>query len=355
MREEKILDAMAFLDEEILEEANQLRQGKGYKVTEKPLWIKWRKGFAVIAALFLITLGLFNFIPKDKGELIYGEAFSGYAGCGVLYSKDDLELTNFANPWLDNGVYIPATLPVYKNLSYNLAGEPSGLNDEKMVALLNEAARALDLEVMQVNKEVNPRNPERVFCYYADVDNTKIEVEADGLTTITFKDPIEVKDDFSEAYAELLGFEEPIISESSEGNYIVFDGKGTLTEDMTSYFFGYAEFYTNEEGKLSIIRIHNELMATEKIGEYFYISNEEAKEKLHRGEFYTNSGYGIYEKSPIVKTDMVYINSRYQEYFMPYYRFFVKVEDEGLPNKHNYGIFYVPAVSLDGPTLDLSE
>ena len=48
MREEKILDAMAFLDEEILEEANQLRQGKGYKVTEKPLWIKWRKSFQLL-------------------------------------------------------------------------------------------------------------------------------------------------------------------------------------------------------------------------------------------------------------------------------------------------------------------
>ncbi len=347
MREDKLLDAMSFLDEGILEEADNVRQGKASAKQEDPLWMKWRKGIAIIAALYLVTFGVTSLLEEDKGELIYGQYFSGSAGGDVVYREDDLYLVDNAKPWMENGIYIPATYPVYKNLSYHLAGEPSGLTDEQMLGLLNETASRLGFEITKIDKKVNPRNQEAVFSYYTEIDNAIIEVEADGLITITFKDAIEVEANYSETYASLLGFEEPIITESVEGNYIVFDGKGTLVEDMLSYYFAYAEFYINEEGNLSIIRIHNELMAAQKLGDYFYITEEEAKAKLYNGEFYTNSGYGIYEKSKIADVEIVYRNSRLEEYFMPYYCFYVQVEDEGFLGGHSYARFYVPAVDME--------
>ena len=349
MREEKLVDAMSFLDEELIEYTNEVRQGKACKEAKKeePLWMKWRKEIAIIAAVFLVSLGLSNLITENKGELIYGEFIDSDAGSGVIHSYDDLSIVNSASPWMGNDVFIPATLPVYRNLSYHLAGEPSGLTNEQMLDLIKETTDALGLELTQIEKEVNPRNPEAIFYYYTDIGNTRIEVEADGLITINFKDGIEVKKDFSKAYFELLNFEEPVITESLEGNYVVFDGKGTLEEDMLNYFFSYAEFYTNETDKLSMIRIHNNLLAAEKLGDYFYISEAEAKEKLYKGEFYTYSGYGLYEDSPIANVELVYINSRLQKHFLPYYCFYVEVEDEGLLKEYKYGLFYVPAVDLE--------
>lgn len=349
MREDKIIDAMNYIDEQILYEAWAERRPVEEKdiSPQQPLWLKWRKGIAVVAAVCLICAGLSTLLGDEKGEPIYGESFEGYAGCGTVCSEEELETINSANPMApleENGVYIPATLPVYKNLSYSLAGEPFGLSDGQMLDLLEDAANALGVEVVDVNREVNPRNKEHVYYYYAETGNVRIEAEADGLITIKFKDAIEVEEDFSEAYAELLGFEEAVVCESSEGNYVAFDGKGTLTEDAINYFFAYAEFFKNEEGKITTIRIHNELMAAEKMGDYFYIPATEAKEKLYKGEYYTNSGYGIYENSPIEKVELVYINSRTQEYFMPYYCFYIEIDDEGLPSGKYYGMFYVPAV-----------
>ena len=118
-----------------------------------------------------------------------------------------------------------------------------------------------------------------------------MEIFFDDETAIDVTDDL----DYVGMYSKLLNFEDPIIEKNVEGNYIVFDGKGTLTEDMLNYFFSYTEFYINEENKLSTIRIHNELIVTEKLGDYFYIPVEQAREKLYKGEFYTNSGYGIYE------------------------------------------------------------
>lgn len=349
MREDRLLDVMNFLDEDMLEEANRVRQYAQAKDNQKkmPLWIKWRKELVAIVALLLVALGITGFMTDEKGELIYGESFKGAAGCGVIYSEEELSFVNSDVPWNRQGAFVTATLPVYKNLSYSLAGEPSGLSDGQMVDLLKKTAGALKLDVKQIEKIVNDKNPELVYCYYTEVDNTRIEVEADGLITIMFKDAIEVEEDYSEAYKDLLDFEEPIATSNEEGNYVVFDGSGNLVEDMISYFFAYGEFYTNEEGNLSIIRIHNELMAAEKMGDYFYISEDEAKEKLFRGEFYTNSGYGIYENSPTIKTELVYINSRGQKYFMPYYCFYVEIEDDDFDAKPNYGTFYVPAVDLE--------
>ena len=214
-----------------------------------------------------------------------------------------------------------------------------------MIDLLAETAESLGLEITNIEKEYNPRNPDAVFRCYTTIDDTRIEVEADGLITIVIQD-----DAMSDKPAELdfgsLGFEEPVSSKDLDGNWRIFDGKGTVVEDMLNYFFSYANFYNGEEGNKETIRIHNKLMAAEKLGDYFCISVEAAKEKLYKGEFYTNSGCGIYENSRIARCDLVYRNGRTDEYYMPYYCFYIEIEDEYLPEGYNYGLFYVPAVEL---------
>ena len=352
MREERLVDAMNFIEDGILEESFEVRQGivdgdyvfDGTGVAKTNVWPKWCKTIAAVAAICLISVGIFNLIPDNKGELIYGKSFSGSGGGSIVFSEEELELVNTANPWIQNDVYIPATLPVYKNLSYSLAGEPSGLTDDQMLNLLEKTADSMGLEIEKVEKNVNNRDPEKVFSYFTVVGNTTIEVEADGLITITIKDEAEV-DITAEFDYSILGFEDPITTKNLEGNHIIYDGSGTLTEDMLNYFFGYAEFYLSEEGR-RIIRIHNELMAAEKLGDYFYITIEEATKKLYSGEFYTNSGYGIFKESHITKCELVYRNSRIEEIFMPYYCFYIEIEDENLPSGCHYGTFYVPAVDM---------
>ena len=351
MREERLVDAMNFIEDDILEESFEVRQGivnvdavfDGPVAVKASILPRWGKAIIAAAAMCLISIGIFNLIPDDEGELIYGKNFSG-AGSGIVFSEENLELVNTANPWMQNDVYMPAKLPVYKNLSYSPAGEPSGINDEQMLDLLEETADSMGLEIEKVEKTVNPRDPEKVFCYSTVASNTTIEVEADGLITITIKDEPGV-DMTAELDYSMLGFEEPIATKNIEGNHIIYEGKGNLSEDMLNYFFGYAEFYPSEEGR-RIIRIHNELMAAEKLGDYFNITIEEATKKLYSGEYYTNSGYGIYKDSHIAKCDLVYRNSRTEEAFVPYYCFYIEIEDENLPSGYHYGTFYVPAVDM---------
>lgn len=56
MKEDKLMDAMALLPEEMLEEAQQLRQKKR---------VPW-KGLAALAACLCLTLGLFLIAPRGK-------------------------------------------------------------------------------------------------------------------------------------------------------------------------------------------------------------------------------------------------------------------------------------------------
>ena len=82
-----------------------------------------------------------------------------------------------------------------------------------------------------------------------------------------------------------------------------------------------------------------------KAGDYPLISVQEAKELLLNGNYISDVMYELMGEEYIKKTELIYRLGVHEEYFMPYYRFYVELPQvEKNDGMKTYGAFYVPAV-----------
>ena len=91
----------------------------------------------------------------------------------------------------------------------------------------------------------------------------------------------------------------------------------------------------------------------EKLGDYPLISVAEAKEKLLDGQYQTSVPVPMPGEKYIAKVELVYRSGPKEETLLPYYRFYVELQDgngwqmtqsNGLKT---YGAYYVPAIQDD--------
>ena len=163
------------------------------------------------------------------------------------------------------------------------------------------------------------------------------------------------------AYAGLMGFENPQVNISG-GDYNIyaersfslsfFEGSGSETEQIVNYNFNRTAFYPNDEGNLFIARVYRPDLS-QKVGDYPIISAEKARELLLEGHYITTVPYEMPGAEYVKKVELIYRTGMYEQYYMPYYRFYVEVP-EGAPGGdtglNDYGAYYVPAV--DGAYLE---
>ncbi len=113
---------------------------------------------------------------------------------------------------------------------------------------------------------------------------------------------------------------------------------------MIQYNFRQTRFFFDEEGALYVIWISRPELS-EKAGDYPVISEREAREFLEEGEYLTASSHAVTGGEEISGGSLMYPDLESCGYFMPYYRFYVKLPEEKGENGRNvYGIYYVPAV-----------
>lgn len=94
-----------------------------------------------------------------------------------------------------------------------------------------------------------------------------------------------------------------------------FDAGGDYISQMVNYNFNRTVFYCDDEGKLFLARVFQPDLS-EKMGDY-----------------------------PIITTDKAYRTAETEEYYMPYYRFYVELPEEAREGGiKTYGAYYVPAV-----------
>ena len=75
------------------------------------------------------------------------------------------------------------------------------------------------------------------------------------------------------------------------------------------------------------------------------VSMEEAYERLLNGNYITSVPYAITDAELICKGELVYRNSKTEETFLPYYRFYVELPEMRRENGlTDYGAYYVPAI-----------
>lgn len=313
--------------------------------------------------------------------------FEGYL------AHDADELVN-ANPW-NSGLKI-SSLPVYKNCLHfkKSTGKMTGGDFGQMKAFLLEIARALSIDA--ANLEITDDSPtpesrrqvEEKFAstgeevpegYFdptavlAKRNGIRIKVDEAMTAEVAFEQPVALPEGylsggsmsyeeavriakyFEKIYRDLIGMKNSKINISGGGYDIesnqwyeigLYEGEGDVAEQIVNYAFRRAVFYIEKNG-LSMIRLFRPNLS-EKIGNYPIITDTKAKELLLNGNYMTTAPDRFPGEQYIVKTELVYRNLEMEEYYMPYYRFYVELpEMERQGGFKNFGIYYVPAIEGD--------
>jgi len=310
-------------------------------------------------------------------------------GFGGLLAYDISEITN-NNPW--SGERQPSALPVFKNqLSYDKDFIVSGADFGKMRELLMEIAGRLGLdaasleikddapdeeEKQEIIEKMEGDVPDGYFnptMLIAKADGMEITVDQTMQATVSFEPAVKLPDRYnfrnSASYEEtvsvakyLLGqykgflcMESPQIN-IFHGDYSKYDagyqqeyrlsfydaGKNNI-EGIINYNFRQAEFDCDDSGRLFQASIRQADLS-QKMGDYPIIQTEEAKKLLLKGNYITTVPYKLPGEEFLAKTELVYRTGAREEYFMPYYCFYVELPEEEQDGMKTYGAYYVPAV-----------
>lgn len=401
-KEERLLEAMGKINEALVADA-------ALELEERKRGFRGFRMFGGAALAACLALGVFAgarlvlregpveetpgvLEPDDAEELpmlavrgILDDA-AGYEG---LMAHDISELT-CENPWRED-LELPA-LPVYRNaLTYDEHYQkPSGGDFEAMREQLFAAADRLGLKREELEIGDNaPDEEEREIIreklggeitenYFdptavtAEAAGIRIEVDVQMRTCIyfepeavlpescrftyesTYEELAAVADYLREEYSGLLDMEKPQ-AEIGYGDYTYagkqmfthlafFDMAGGPVDQILNYNFNRVEFCRSEDGRLSFVRISQPDLSN-LAGNYPIITAKEAEELLLKGNYITSVPCEVPGGEYIRRVDLVYRNGDYEEYYMPYYRFYIELPGE--KREHglkSYGVYYVPAV-----------
>lgn len=400
MREEHIIDALNLLDTDIIEETDAIRSNPIRSKPErirKHTW-KWVAAASTLTAacLALVIYAGNRHLPQEPANtvkqeenlpmLIIAENTSDDMGFEGYRAYDISELVN-NNPW--GWEEQPTTLPVYKNQlsvdeNFHLVGADFG----KMRELLDEIAErfGLDTNTLQITDDTPDEETRQEITAKLDgdvpdgyFDPTKLIAKAEGIEITVFQDMLvtvefepaislpkkynfsysasyeettEVAKYLQKKYSDFIHMENPQINiydghydYDLQRNYQIsfFDAGKNITEAIINYNFNWVGFYCDDDGKLCLTSTRQPDLS-QKIGNYPIITEGEAKDLLLKGNCITTVPYGLPEENYIAKTELVYRTGSREQYFMPYYRFYVELPEEESDGMKTYGAYYVPAV-----------
>ncbi len=268
------------------------------------------------------------------------------------------------NPWNENMEL--STLPVYKNpLNDENYPQLSGGDMKKMRARLLEVVDKLswDSDTLTVTENELGNLIAKVSGATVSVDQA-LNVSVSFLPVVSLPerydfshegpyDEADVVDCLKTEYAEILGMKDPQteisaldLSFDPPMNYFVqfFDRAGGDEQSIISYHFERIRFDCNSDGILYSIWIPQP-DRSHKVGDYPIVPPEKATELLGQGCYLTVVQDEFPGVDQIGKVELTYRTGEWNEYFMPYYCFYVEMpETEGRPGQKDYGLYYVPAV-----------
>lgn len=371
MNGNEFLDKMSLADPAYVEEADR-------PVKKRTTWRRW----GAMAACLAVLLGVgFLFFPTSSPDVpdpvptelptlpvSMGPSLGGY-GFEGYYVRDISDLKNTSPSQIGS---LPDTLPVFRNAT---GGYPLQAATEeykaKMLTLCRSVAGRLGWDAENMTVVWDERNgglvPTTVTATGA--DGVKIEVDQFMTVTIsypdrnrpfsenvlpTYDDAHKLAEKLLAEYRDLMNFANPQICIT--GGYYNIDGEqsydiafvetgGTQTEELLEFFFHGAEFFCNEDGEPRIIRLRCTDLS-DKVGDYPIITAQQAQAQLVAGHYITSCGWEMPGEAYIRKVELVYRTGEYDEYFMPYYRFYVELLEEApVEGCMHLAAYYVPAVA----------
>ncbi len=273
----------------------------------------------------------------------------GYEG------TDELSIANSQdiNPW--NEAIVLDTLPVYKNLCYN-EGKLSQTYFN-VLDLKKQAEELADkLGMSYGNTQISLSQEKEVYSFSLETENGTVRAFPKGSNiTVRESDLPLIEKHMQSVYNKNSNSE----AETGVYNEYSVDGEllttktrtyyksGNIAEDIIS--FNMQSHYLTESGNYLTGSSDNYLNGSEKLGDYPVIGLKKAKEKLLRGEYINSAAESYVEggeinEDVIAKADLIYYTMGNQEYYLPYYRFYVKCYS-GSNDFQRYAYFYVCAVA----------
>lgn len=378
VQEEELLYAMTEIEDSYLEEVATLKE----TVNREKKWYSISAVAGVLVLLLAIsilpqTLGKQNingteseseseseqteigaqpqFDPKKYIDVVYG----------YVMSRSDFYLQTKNLPWNPNMTI--AALPIYKNLaeSYD-SGERVYLAEDTLLTMAEGIAAKLKMEIVKTTfSSVTDEMGTTTCGIVATTDLGTIEIDGRGGVYVHFKESQSLpagyaasdsisKEEADRTVEHLISYYknaflwEDLIADSyaiydlNENRQMIYRAVGTRGpyEDVEEYYLHQVFFYFDHHQRLTGFRFYDYGTATELVSYYPLISYEEAKDLLEKGEYISNQ-YGMfleYKEGTIERTELMYRINDGEEYYQPYYCFYIYLEEIG-----QYNTFYVPA------------
>lgn len=377
-----------------------------------PVWLKWGAAAACLALLGYLSSGLLpkdspETVPvpscapsrdPDLPLLTLPESLSEGMGFEGLMAYDISELVN-NNPWTEEMDL--TTLPVFRNpITYETPFHmPVGTDPDAMRTMLLDVAGRFGVKESDLSVTDNAYDeqhkaalleqmeqagitdvPEEYFAptrLMAEGDGVSIDVDLNLVAAIWFEPALPLPEEYPlsryvsreelsrtaqylvAAYPDVLGMEQPVADisggdrhfDGQSGGYTLsfYEGSGSDTDRILAYNFRQISFYGSEEGELDLVRIRQPDLSR-KLGDYPIITADRARELLTAGHYLTTVPCEMPGEEYIRKVELIYRTSTEDECWMPYYRFWVEVNDipeasDQDPDLKTYGAYYVPAVA----------
>ena len=377
MRGTKLLEKMELIDPAYVEAADKKPKQRIQTL------LKWGTAAACIALMILVGT---RFLPQQEPPrdpdlpmltVTDNSVAMGYEG---YCAYDSSELVN-ANPWSEDDTF--TTLPVYRHVETT--------DDMKQTYLWEIAERlGLDPDTLTVTNDVSDKEtlqkieekyasigepvPDPVYkphFWYINTDDIRIRVDATMMAYIEFEPAIALPEQYSfsywasyhdtlaaaeylrEEYRDLIAMDDPQI-DIYGGDYDIYNRQAHFVsffehsenklDEILNYNFNRIDFCCDDNGALYLVKAYR-FNLTDKVGDYPIITADQAKELLLDGCYLTSVPYEIESEDCIKKTELFYRTAGSNDYYMPYYKFYVEIPElEREDGMKTYGAYYVPAV-----------
>ncbi len=364
MKEEKIIDALAFIDEKLLEEADEFRRSKKKKHGKHGVLVA-AACICVVAAVTVAGVRYSGKIAPDppvnsesSTQTLPEINIDGFSDGGMGHEgwmlKDISEWTSSEKtPYFK-------TLPVY-------TVRKDGVDEKKMNEVIDKAVGLLGVPEAEFERRYEYASEiygeieqDYVYAVEAHISDGRIRAFAKGGYSIIFNEggtvpagcsDEEIAEYYAEKYKILLGTDE--ICTEIRADYSVYGERRVSysfyacaeneLEEMTNREFSSMKLNIIDDRLRSII-VDNSLASSETVGNYPVISLREARKKLAEGDYITSSPYDFSGAEYADAVELVYRKSG--DTYAPYYLFYV--EEINAPDKEyglkDYSSYYVPAV-----------
>lgn len=373
MNGEELMSALGGVGLKYIDEAATYRT-RAKKRRLAPKLIAAAACLAVIAYAGVRLLGSNSPAASDLPTIQLTDSFDG-AGSFIMYAPDFSDYLT-GSPWSEDMRL--AALPVYENALEHAPHEqnrvPLNADRAAMRALLDEAIAALgyktgDFEFSETYASTYPGSDGEAYLssLTAESGDVYLAVSAALTLRVDFAEPVALDAEFdpgssascaaageaaAEKFAALLGFETPRVAVSGgDVNYAgerrysvcIYDAGASDAEAVANYSLRRAELIPGEDGRLAGLRIDRRDL-TDVAGDYPLISVDAARELLLGGGALPTTLEEL-RAEDILGVELIYEASEYDEYFVPYYRFYLADTSQPRDGLEAFTWYCVPAIS----------